>query len=337
MEQKNDIMEQKNDEIDLIHLFNTIGKGIKKAFLGLFNILSKLFMAVLNFALRNYIALIVIFVIAFSLQKVKIGSQYFESSMKIRGNAINNQTAIDYVNRLEDLVINNPLYLAKQLKIDSTNASMILDINAYWAIDNDGDGVADLYDKEHAYLKNADDSISLRVTDYFLIDVSYNGRLNLSELNDAIENYFNQNALFIKQNELRKKQDEEMLALTTVEQEKLDTLRNKYNKAIVETIELPATKNGQLVFLNEKESELKSIRLFHNDIFVLKQKSQKLYKKTLLSPNVITILERLDLSKKPVSKVTKQYGLLFLLFGIVVLIIVENRKKIIELKKQAKK
>ncbi len=328
-------MEERNDEIDLMQLFKEIGSWFRNLFVGIYNILFSLFITVLYFVLRNFIPLIILTVVSFVITQIKIGSQYYESRMKIQCNAIDNNTAIDYFNRLRDLVGVNPVFLANKLKIDSTNASLISDINAYWAIDKDGDGVADFFDEEHEYFKAADDSISSRVGSYFFVNVRYKEGLDITKLNTAIENYFNENKFFVKRNELRKKQNRQIEALTVIEQKKLDTIRNIYNEAIVKTFELPETRNGQLVFLNGKETQIKDLRLFHNEVFSLQSKQLSLIKDNELNDNVIKVLERLDLSQKRVRCVRNWVGLFFFIFGVIVLILFENRKKIIELKKEA--
>ena len=330
--------QQKNDEIDLIQLFSSIGNWFKSIFVGLFNAIGSLLITILYFTLRNYIAIFIILVISIFLFFAKFSTTTYQSSMKIKANAITNQEAINYINRLNELTgEENTTELAKQLNIDTASASKIVGIEAFWSIDKDGDGVSDYIDFEDTYIKIPEDSISKRINSYFDIRLEYTENLDVALVNTSIVAYFDKNPYFVKANEIRKKQMLESYNITKIEQIKLDTTRTSYNKAIFESATLPETRNGQLVFMNGDKTNYEKIKLFHPEMFKLETKAQRLSKQLELHPNIVSILEDFTISNKPATSFFdySRYSILFFIFSIVCVIIFENRKKIAELKKKS--
>ncbi len=334
--------EERNDEIDLIQLFKEIGSWFRSIFVSVFVsvyvISSKIFMTILYFGLRNYIYLAVLTIVAFSISRIPFKSSLFESTMKVQCNAVDNQSAIEYVNKLSILAAGNKdTLLAKQLKIDVKDAGLIKELNACWALDKDGDGIGDWIDYKHVYVREETDSMSRRIYDYFIIRVVYDPGLDITKLNNSIKYYLNHNDVFMELNQFRKQQNNKKIVFTKEELSKLDSIRNMYNDAIAHSVEPPpsVSKSGQLVFLNGRESELKNLRLFHGEIFSLEDKILSLERQNELNAEVVTVLERLDLAQKRVKRIYDYLGVLFFIFGFVAIIVFENRKRIVRLKEEA--
>lgn len=332
---------QKSDEIDLIEVFNSLGRGIKNLFNGIFQLISKLFQKIVFFTFRNYIALIITIAITIGLYFFEFSQSapVYDSFMKIKANAITTEEAISYLSRLKPLTKNNSIKLSETLNIDTVQSSKLLDVTAAWYIDLDGDGTHDYCDFDNEYVKAKDDTISQKIKEYFQIRISYKKGFDVNVINDKIVYYFNQNPYFVKENEMRKEQLNKLYSLALLERSKLDTIRNRYNTALLEKEIKPETKNGQLVFLDGNPAEdLKEIKLFHNDIFSLENRAQRYNRDLKVHPDIVTVLEPFSQSTKPteVIKDLKKYSILFFIVAILALILFENRKKLIELKKQSK-
>ena len=268
----------------------------------------------------------------------KFSTEVYESNMKVKANAISNQAAISYINKLSELTeAINKQELMKQLGIDSVTASKISNIGAFWYIDLDGDGIGNYIDIQNEYFKAPEDSISSRITKYFSIRIEYTEGINVSSLSQNIIEYVNKNPYFVKANEIRKKQILETYNITKIEQKKLDTTRVKYNQAVFENRVLPEIQKGQLVFLNGDPSKVQEVKLYYPEIFSLEEKAQKLTKSLELTPEIITIIENFTLSNKPVQSFFRytKYSILLLFLGIFSITIFENRKRILELKKES--
>lgn len=335
-----EIEKNKNDEIDLIQLFNSIGNRISKLVSGTFNGIIKILLSFIYFGLRNFIAISVIFVISLVLFffKGSFTEDVFQSNMKVKTTSVPQQDVISYINKLGELTEkeNKPV-LQEQLGIDSITASKITNIGAFWHIDTDGDGIGDYVDIQKSYFKTADDSITRRITSHFNIHVEYKEGLDISQIEKKLLDYVNNNPFFIKANEIRKRQIAETYKLTKDELGKLDTTRVKYNDAIFENMQLPEARNGQLVFLNGDAAKLQEVKLYQSEIFSLDAKGQDLIRQLELTPDIVTVLEGLTLSNKPATSFLSlsRYSILFFILGLASIILFENRKKIIELKKQS--
>ena len=114
-------------EIDVLEVLDAIAKRFGRFFSTLIKGLSKLFLAIIYFVFRNTIAVGVILVVTVGIGIYSYFSteSHFESDMKIKGNAITNQEAISYINKLSELTNpENKSILMKRLEIDSAMAQI---------------------------------------------------------------------------------------------------------------------------------------------------------------------------------------------------------------------
>ncbi len=90
--------EKRNDEIDLIEVFQKMGNGIKNLFNSFFNLL---YLILLFFIRKSILILIIILLgLAYGYFKYKTSPRYYSSSIEAYSNAISSIDMINYVNNI---------------------------------------------------------------------------------------------------------------------------------------------------------------------------------------------------------------------------------------------
>ena len=94
--------DKRNDEIDLIELFQKIGSGIKNLFKGFIHLLY----LILLFFIRKSILIVIIIALGltYGFFQFKISPRYFSSSIEAYSNAISSIDMINYVNNISNNV-----------------------------------------------------------------------------------------------------------------------------------------------------------------------------------------------------------------------------------------
>ncbi len=133
------------DEIDLLELFGLIFRKISQFFKSLF-----------NFILHSIIFLIKKspYLIVFTMIGMVIGfiifkntKRYYSSELVAQPNGISNGDMIGYINDLHQLCKeSNYPSLAEALGLSDSTANKIKDIQAFWIVDVNKDGIGDYVD-----------------------------------------------------------------------------------------------------------------------------------------------------------------------------------------------
>jgi len=95
--------EKRNDEIDLIEVFQKMGDAVKKLFMGLVNFLYQILLFLIRRAVL--IGIIVIVFVAFGVFMYKISPIYYSSTLNAYSNALSSITMINYINHINELFI----------------------------------------------------------------------------------------------------------------------------------------------------------------------------------------------------------------------------------------
>ena len=319
--------EKRNDEIDLIEVFQKMGNGIKS----LYNIFLNLLYSILLFFIRKSILIFVIIVlgIAFGFFQYKTSPRYYSSSLEASSNAISSIDLINYLNNIHELFKdNNNDVLQSKLELDSLTIENIKDVKAYKAIDLNKDGITDIIDYDEIY-ETSDTTIS---RSRFVIKVEVYDPKVFPTIQKSILNYINQNNYITEINTIRKKQLTELIIKLNNEILSLDSLkRTEYFKKE----EKLKTQAGQLLVINEKETQL-----YHSQIIALYKQKQELERTLELRTDPITIIQDFsDLStiENKLMKYIKFYGIVSLAFAILLSILIENRKTILVIIYDSKK
>jgi len=313
--------EIRNDEIDLLDLFNRMGRWFGRIFRGIW----KAFLVTFFFLLKRW------FWLGLSLA-VGIGGSYllkyssekfYNSEMTVRSNVAGNADIIAYVNKLHTFCKEkNFSELASALSLDESKVKYVKDIEAFWVVDLGKDYIPDFVDYKRKH--NPLDTINVYMQDRFVVRVKTAIPQELGEIRNGIISYIEKNQFFQQQNELRRRQNEALLARFDYEIESLDSLQKV--KYFEESRRLIPKEGGQMVFLQEYKTQL-----LHDDIYNMYLRRQEVERQLTIYSGIVTVLSEFTPPAKPVNRAL-YYGRYLipslLALTILLLIIADNRERL---------
>ena len=309
-----------NDEIDLLELFNKMGKGTKRFLINIWDI----FLKVTVFFIRKSPYLIAFIILGFlvALLKFNTSERFYSSDMILRSNSVNNADMIAHINKLhfygeED----NKQALAQSLNLDSSEVANLVGIEAFWIIDINRDGIPDLVDDRNRYDQ---DTTVTHMSSRFDIRVKTLQPQSLDKVKDGILYHINTNRFFEKNNRIRLIQLRERIAKTQTELSELDSLQNyKY----FEERQKGKFSEGQMVFLSEQET-----KLYHGSVFELYGSKQSLDRELDIYSDIVTVLDDFTPPAQPENSylhIAKKWVIVCFLLGLVIVVVLSFRKDLI--------
>jgi hypothetical protein len=304
-------------------LFNRIGRSISRGIKALW----KAFLISIVFIVRRWLPLTISIVLGLGVSylTMKNTSSTYSSEMVLRNNAINNSELISYINRLNELDDNS---LARKLNISAEKGRNIGEIRAFWIIDKNKDEIPDYIDYTNTH--DIYDTTNIRMNDRFDIRINIKENQNLGIVRDGIIWCIENDSSFRHMNRLRLRQNKEMLARYETDIRNLDSLQK------VKYFEEPrgriARTNGQIVFMQEQPAQM-----FYRDIQQLYEKKQKLEQETDLYKGAVTLISDFTRPSQRINGLkfyARKYIPIFLISMILILIILHNRNKLIEVYKK---
>ncbi len=313
----------KDDEIDLLDLFNRMGRAISRGLSALW----RAFLISIVFIVRKWLPLTISIIlgIVVSYITMKSTSSMFTSEMVLRNNAIDNSELISYINRLNEL---DDQSLADKLNIPVETSKNIGDVRAYWIIDKNKDEIPDYVDYTNSH--NIYDTTNIRMDDRLDIKINIRENQNLGIVRDGIIWCIENDSSFRHINLLRLKQNKEMIARLETDIRNLDSLQKL--KYFEEPRGRIARTNGQIVFMQEQPAQM-----FYRDIQQLYRNKQELEQETDLYKGTVTLISDFTLPSQRINGLkffAKKYIPVFLISMILILIILRNRNKLIEVYKK---
>lgn len=303
---ENQIKPNSNDEIDLLELFNRMGKAFTKSITWVFNLLFKLFLLILNRAF--WIASFMLIGVVLGIAVFYATPRFYSSQMMATANSTNNDIVVNAINQLNNLfTAANYNAAAQNLNISIEQAKKIKSIQAFYGIDVNHDNIPDYVDYDNLY--NPKDTTTKRVTGLFYVMVKVYDKEVFSPVRDGIKKYIFSNPYIAENNEIRKEQTASMIVAYDKEIQKLDSLQKDYyfNQLTQKA------GSGQIIFLNEKD-----VKLFHKEMLGLVEQKQDLQKELTLNPDPITVIQdftQLTRAVNPWTKYVKYWGLVFAILG----------------------
>ncbi len=305
----NQIQNQRpTDEIDLLELFNRMGKEIKKFSYWILELIKSFFLLLI---IKS------VWILSFSIIGGFVGyyfynttPRFYSSEMVARSNSMNNSVIVNSINLLNDLFENkNYNALSSYLGTSSKEAEKIRSIEAFYGIDVNKDKIADFIDYNKAY--NPKDSAQKRLSDVFYLRISVYDESIFKNLRNGIKKYISTNPYILENNEIRTNQIKSMIDEYQNEIYKLDSLQK------VQYFEVPRMQkisSNQMIVLNEKES-----KLYHYELIGLYKKKLELEKDLTINPDPITIIQdftQLSKAENPLIKFLKTWILTFAILGL---------------------
>ncbi|HUX57983.1 MAG TPA: hypothetical protein VMV77_13475 [Bacteroidales bacterium] len=312
----------RDDEIDLLDLFrrmgNTIGKWLKA--------LGRAFLISIVFLLRKWLPLGLSLVagVGVSLLMKSTSESFFTSDLTLKSNATTSEELISYINKLHTYCLeSNSEALSGALSINPELAGNIIDISAFWIIDQNKDRIPDYVDYKNNH--SVYDTTNIRMQDRLDIRAIIKSTQELSTVRDGIITFVNCDSLFQQKNRLRLRQSQELLARYDYDILQLDSLQKL--KLEETKVRQPQT-GGQMIFLQEQKTQL-----LYNDIYTLYSRKQNLETQNTLYKDIVTVLS--DFSE-PAKRDNggMYYGKrvipIFFFLTLLILILLANHKKLKE-------
>jgi hypothetical protein len=315
------------DEIDLLDLFKRVGRAIAKGF----KALGEGLLVILFFLLKNILPLLASIIIGIGLSYgLKWTTKpFYNSEITLRSNAVPNSEMISYLNRLRLLLKEkNFNAIADALSIPKEKALMLKDIEAFWIIDKNRDGIPDFVD----YRDNHDiyDTLDVRMQDRLTLRARVTNPSTYPLLKEGLLTYINNDDIFKIRNDSRLKRTDELLVRLNYDIKQLDSLQKiKYYE---ETKNILPKIGGQMVFLQEQKTQL-----VYEDIYNLYSRKQALDQDKDVYPGIVTVLSNFY---QPLKRFNGgfYYGKILIpsifMLMLIYLILDRNRKKLKEVYKK---
>ena len=318
--ERNDL-DKKGNEVDLIEFFNLIWIGLKK----LIFTISRSILFLLVFGLRKSLWLLLFALIGIGIGYVSFSAtnQFFRSSMIVQPNGFTSTDMVSYINDIHEFCKeDNKTGLGKAFEIIPENAEKIKDIQAFFFIDVNGDKIGDFVDYKNTYV--ARDTSQHIIADRLLIQADVFDDQIFSDVRSGLLNYLNKNPYLSVVNRIRKEELQILIEQIDYEITKLDSLQN-FEYFSERGSNGSATGSGQLVILNEKQTQL----YYHDKQSLLLRQND--YRRTMeLSTDPVTIIKdfpALVIVENSAIKYIVIAALITMLIGYLMLLILAYRKR----------
>jgi hypothetical protein len=325
-----------NNEIDLLELFRRIGNALKSGFIAI----GRATLISIVFLLKKWLPLGLSIMAGLALSYIlkSASPSFYTSDLVIRNNLvqINIKTLRDESGTTAEMIAKiNKLHqfctegnynaLSEAISMKREAVKQISDIGAYWIIDLSKDGIPDYVDYKGNH--NVYDTLNVRMQNSLDIRVKTSSAVNLNLVRDGIINFIQNDSLYQLRNNLRLKQNKELLSRITFDIKQLDSLQKV--KYFEETRNMKPANGGQIIFMQEQKTQL-----VYADIYLLYDKKQKLESDNGLYKGIVTVVS--DFSpptrrENGVSFYAKSMVPIFFFITLLILVIFANRRKLVDL------
>ncbi|MBN2633347.1 MAG: hypothetical protein JXR66_07325 [Bacteroidales bacterium] len=280
MDKKNSVHNNSIDEIDLLDLFSQLGRWLLKGL----NALGRGVIISLVFLLRNWLPLLLSGLIGIGLSYLfrYTTPPLYQSNIVFRTNVGTNSDLIEKINKLHIYCRErNKTKLQELLSLDNEMIENIRDIDAFWIIDNNNDGIPDKVDYKRKH--NVYDTLNVMMMDRFNVRVKIKDPDYLDNIRNGLIKYIKSDSLLHQRNQNRIEQNEELISRIDYDLLLLDSLQKV--KYFEETRNIQPKEGGQMIFLQEHATQL-----VIDDIYSLYARKQLLETDLNLYKEVITVL-----------------------------------------------
>jgi len=299
---------QEVKEIDLLELFALIGKGIKN---GVINILKAvLYLIIFGIKRAHWLILIVIIGGAIGYFFFSTTQRYYSSDLIAQPNGITAVDMVEYINDLNRFTkkSNSPA-LANALDLSDSLAKQIKNIEAFHYLDVNRDEMGDIVDFTHSY--DPKDTNTVIDNNRIYVQVEVFNNTAFGSVKNGLFSYVAKNPYLIQLNNIRISELKELVLLTEIEINKLDSLQNvDYFK---NQSRLEQSKDSKVMFLSEKDKQL-----FYRDKMYLTTRKQEYIKELEMATAPLTIIKDftpLTMEENPRRQYIIKFGFWFGVIG----------------------
>jgi len=314
----------RNDEIDLLDLFSRMGRTIRKWM----NALGRAILISVVFMVRRWLPLTISLVIGIIIAYFsdKSTNELYKSDLILKNNTVPNAEMMQYLDRLHTYCQKGDYAeLSQLMKLPEDVVKEIKDIDAFWMISHKRERIPLYIDYERKF--TVADTANTRMQDRMAIRLSTKSIINQDEVRNGIISFINSDSLLQQKNRLRLRQNKELLERLNIDIAELDSLQKL--KYFEETKNTQSQKATQMIFLQQQNTQL-----IYNDIYNLYARRQELESQRDLYPEIITVLDDFSLPEAQIQNAFlsgKNIVIAFFLITLLVLAIIANRNKLIEI------
>lgn len=301
---------QRNDEIDLLELFQKIFSWFGKVFTWIGETALRVFLFYVRKSPYLFGFLILGVVVGYGIWKIT--PRYYSSEMIIKPNSISNADLVHFINGISMKGDNNKI--AANFNIDTTQVANIKSIKASWFIDVNKDGTGDYVDYDDAF--NISDTSMRRINNRLNIKVEIYDTSAIHGLSEGIIHYIESIQFFKKSHNVKIRQIKEDLAKVELELSELDSLQG----ILYFEEKLKTNENDKFLILNEKEEQL-----LHPQIISLYNQKLEYERNLELYPDMITVIQDFtpvtqaenNIFKLMINWAAILFGIGFILLGVI--------------------
>ncbi|HAM99298.1 MAG TPA: hypothetical protein DCQ26_11890 [Marinilabiliales bacterium] len=305
-------------EIDLIELFNKIGKWIGNQIKWFFN----LFVAIFYFFLRNtlwFFLFIIIGIIA-AIVFHKVARLYYHTELVGYSHTISNIEVIQSINNWNFSTI-----------FTEDEMNNVKDIGATYLLDINKDGIWDRVEDIDDMEKMDTNIMKQRTYGNFCIQIEVYDTLLIPRIKESVMNYLSNNQRVLERNEIRLRQMEQLIPKLQKEIIELDSLKKaeyfSNNKPTV-------AKMGEMLLIGEKET-----KLYHKDVLELIGQQQKIERDLFLNKDPFEIILDFSVPTKEENSLfylTTRFVGISLIIGFFIILFFDQRKFVFDQIKKSK-
>lgn len=303
--------EPQEQEIDLIDLMSRACRWTG-------NLIVKVFNTILYFLIRNrywYLLLLAIIAIVTVLGH-KITTKQYTCRMIVETQRIDASDVINLINQWNN------------------NNNNIKAMRGCYMLDFNKDGIADKIEDYTGRVITDTSILNKRMSRRFVIEAELYNATDKNVLDDVktkLFEYLNNDPWVINRNEIIIGEQKNMIARIEKEIAQLDSLKStEYFK---DNNQYKLDKNGGLMMVNEKDKHL-----YHNDIISLLSLKQSIERNLYNEPfKVIQDFSEPSQEDNNMSAIAKKVSFIILVFGSLIILLIDNRKKIKPLIEKADK
>ena len=322
------------EEIDIFEVGSRVWNGITKLFIGLKDLIAYIIILLKDICVSIIILLIRkwLWIAIFTICGMLIGLGLYEAirpsylfTCEGETGGIDNTVVIEHVNRL-NLLLGDTLLLANYLNLTVEQALEIRSIKACYGIDITGDGKPEYIDISGKRF-NHKDSTQTRLPSFVHFRISLYDKEILPAVREGFLHYIKNNVYIQDLYRIDKEQRIQMIEGLDKEIARLDKIDSVQRSRMSNNDEL-GTDKGQIVFLNNKEQE---IRLLYTDILALFTQRQVLQRHIdLIHEPVLIVQDFIPVNQKerPLTWFLIRFGGMMAFLGIFCAMIWQYRKTI---------